>query len=188
MRSILTCGLTTIVLVASTTAGPVGPAVQPPAPLRLAIAGLVHGHVGGFLRGAQGRQDVQIVGVFDPDRTLLEGYAKQYKIPDSVLFTDLGAMLAKANPEVVGARMYEMLTTDLRDDIARVTAPTLFIGSGAFASAEQQGEILARAEKQLAKLPSHRVVLAPHARHFVMLDAPSLVLSEMDAFLRASGV
>jgi len=103
MRSILTCGLTTIVLVASTTAGPVGPAVQPPAPLRLAIAGLVHGHVGGFLRGAQGRQDVQIVGVFDPDRALLDGYAKQYKIPDSVLFTDLGAMLAKANPEAVAS-------------------------------------------------------------------------------------
>ena len=86
MRTILTSTLITAALFASISAGS---AVQQQPPLRLAIAGLVHGHVGGFLRGAQGRQDVQIVGVFDPDRTLLEGYAKQYKIPDSVLFTDL---------------------------------------------------------------------------------------------------
>ena len=72
MRTILTCALTTIAVLASMTPGS---AVQTPAPLRLAIAGLVHGHVGGFLRGAQGRQDVQIVGAFDPERALLDSYA-----------------------------------------------------------------------------------------------------------------
>src|SRR5260370_17217811 len=36
-------------------------------PLRLAIAGLVHSHVDGFLRGVRNRTDVQIVGVFEPD-------------------------------------------------------------------------------------------------------------------------
>ncbi|MDQ3149575.1 MAG: gfo/Idh/MocA family oxidoreductase, partial [Chloroflexota bacterium] len=46
-------------------------AQQPDPPLRLAIAGLVHGHVSGFLRTAQARQDVQIVGVFDADAALL---------------------------------------------------------------------------------------------------------------------
>ena len=44
------------------------PQAQEPPPLRLAIAGLVHGHVSGFLRGAQGRKDVEIVGVFDAGR------------------------------------------------------------------------------------------------------------------------
>ena len=99
MRMILTCAMATIGLLASAAAG----AARQPAPLRLAIAGLVHGHVGGFLRGAQGRQDVQIVGVFDPNRTLLDGYAKQYKLPDSVLFTDLSTMLSKTNPEAVAS-------------------------------------------------------------------------------------
>ena len=33
-------------------------------PLKLAIAGLVHGHVSGFLRNALARPDVQIVGVY----------------------------------------------------------------------------------------------------------------------------
>jgi predicted dehydrogenase len=99
MRIILTCALTTLGLLATSPAG----SARQPAPLRLAIAGLVHGHVGGFLRGAQGRQDLQIVGVFDPDRTLLDGYAKQYKLPESALFTDLAAMLTKTRPEAVAS-------------------------------------------------------------------------------------
>ena len=36
-------------------------------PLRLAIAGLVHGHVSGFLNAAKLRKDIDIVGLFDPD-------------------------------------------------------------------------------------------------------------------------
>ena len=52
-------------------------------PLRLVIAGLVHGHVSGFLRGAQGRTDVQIVGLFDPDAALLRSYGDRYKVPEA---------------------------------------------------------------------------------------------------------
>ncbi len=72
-------------------------------PLRLAIAGLVHGHVSGFLRAAQGRTDVQIVGVFEPDAALLRSYAERYKIPDTALFTDLGSMLDTIKPEAVAS-------------------------------------------------------------------------------------
>jgi hypothetical protein len=47
-------------------------------PLRLAIAGLVHGHVDGFLRAAKNRSDVQIVAIFDPDTALQQKYAQRY--------------------------------------------------------------------------------------------------------------
>jgi predicted dehydrogenase len=77
------------------------PAAQ--APLRLAIAGLVHGHVSGFLRGAQGRRDVEIVGIFDSDKALLQQYGQRYKLPDSALFTDLAAMLDRTKPEAVAS-------------------------------------------------------------------------------------
>src|SRR6266699_795675 len=73
------------------------------APLRLAIAGLVHGHVTGFLRAAQARQDVQIVGVFEPDAALRQKYAERYSLPASVLFDSLAAMLDRAKPEAVAA-------------------------------------------------------------------------------------
>jgi predicted dehydrogenase len=76
---------------------------QEPAPLRLAIAGLVHGHVSGFLRAAQGRTDVQIVGLFDPDPALLQRYAAAYKLPESAVFSDLSQMLDRAKPEAVAS-------------------------------------------------------------------------------------
>lgn len=75
----------------------------PPPPLRLAIAGLVHGHVSGFLRAAQPRRDVQIVGVYDPDGALLKQYGEKYGLPPSALFNDLAGMLDRAKPEAVAA-------------------------------------------------------------------------------------
>ena len=78
-----------------------GQDTQPP--LRLAIAGLVHGHVSGFLKAAQARQDVQIVGVFDPDRSLLRKYGERYKLAESLLFTDAGAMVQATKPEAIAA-------------------------------------------------------------------------------------
>src|SRR5689334_5012632 len=72
-------------------------------PLRLAIAGLVHGHVSGFLRSAQGRHDVEIVGVYEPDKTLLQRYGDQFKIPAAAQFTSLDEMLDRTKPEAVAS-------------------------------------------------------------------------------------
>ncbi len=72
-------------------------------PLRLAIAGLVHGHVSGFLKAAQSRADVQIVGVFDPDRELQRKYAALYKSPETVFFSDLATMLERTTPQAVAS-------------------------------------------------------------------------------------
>ena len=70
-------------------------------PLRLAIAGLVHGHVDGFFRAVRARNSVQIVGVFEPDTALQKKYAQKYGLAESVFFTDLGAMLDGVKPEAV---------------------------------------------------------------------------------------
>jgi len=85
-------------------------------PLRLAIAGLVHGHVSGFLRGAQGRSDVQIVGVFDPDPALLRSYGERFNIPDAARFTDLNTLLDRVKPEAIAS------FTNTRDHAAVVEA------------------------------------------------------------------
>jgi predicted dehydrogenase len=71
------------------------------APLRLAIAGLEHGHVSGFLRNAKARADVQIVGVYDPDAALRATYAKTFALPAEILFDKLDAMIERARPEAV---------------------------------------------------------------------------------------
>jgi predicted dehydrogenase len=72
-------------------------------PFRLAIAGLVHGHVGGFLRGAQGRSDVQIAGAFDPDPALLRSYGDRFNIPEAARFTDLKTMLDRVKPDAIAS-------------------------------------------------------------------------------------
>jgi len=79
------------------------PHAQEPPPLRLAIAGLVHGHVSGFLRAAQVRKDVELVGVFEPDASLLRQYAERYKFPDTAIFTDLVSMIDRAKPEAIAS-------------------------------------------------------------------------------------
>jgi predicted dehydrogenase len=76
---------------------------KPAAPLRLAIAGLVHGHVSGFLRAAKGRQDLQIVGIFDPDAKLRAKYAELTSLPESVFFSDLATMLDRTKPEAIAS-------------------------------------------------------------------------------------
>src|SRR6267142_5842604 len=72
-------------------------------PLRLAIAGLVHGHVDGFLRAVKARDDVQLVGVFDPEPALQQKYAQRYGLAGSLFFTELGAMLDRTKPEAVAS-------------------------------------------------------------------------------------
>lgn len=73
------------------------------APLRLGIAGLVHGHVSGFLRNSVKRSDVKIVGLSDPDPALRAKYAKQFGIPESALFAATSEMIDKAKPEAVAS-------------------------------------------------------------------------------------
>jgi predicted dehydrogenase len=70
-------------------------------PLRLAIAGLVHGHVDGFLRAVHNRNDVEIVGVYEPDTALQHKYGQKYGLADAVFFSDLAGMLDHVRPEAV---------------------------------------------------------------------------------------
>jgi predicted dehydrogenase len=72
-----------------------------PQPLRVAIAGLVHGHAEGFLSNAIRRSDVQIVGISDPDRALFNRYAAQFSLNSSLYFSDMEEMLRSAKPQAV---------------------------------------------------------------------------------------
>jgi len=89
-----------LALIASTiTAGAQSPEGKP---LRVAIAGLNHGHVSGFLNNAHRRAaDISIVAVWDPDRTLLEKYAASNHFTSDQLFSDLDKMLDTVKPEAV---------------------------------------------------------------------------------------
>lgn len=69
--------------------------------LRIGIAGLVHGHVGGFLQQNLHRPDIQIVGVAEPDKQLAETIASKFGLAPGILFANVEEMLTKAKPQAV---------------------------------------------------------------------------------------
>src|SRR5688572_8467764 len=80
------------------------PAATSAAPVRVAIAGLVHGHVTGFMRQLQGRtSDMTLVGVYEPDAALRQAFRERYKLPEHQMFASLDDLLQRAKPEAVAA-------------------------------------------------------------------------------------
>ncbi len=55
-----------------------GNAIAQEAPLRVAIVGLEHGHVGVFLKQFPNQHDVQLVGIVDADTELCHRYAQRF--------------------------------------------------------------------------------------------------------------
>lgn len=72
------------------------------APLRVVLAGLAHGHAGGFLRQAEPGV-VTLVGVWEPDDATWARYAKQPRLVGVKRHTDLAAALGEAGAEAVWA-------------------------------------------------------------------------------------
>ena len=71
-------------------------------PLRLAIAGLSHGHVD-WIFNRKDKSDVQVVGIYETNPELIERYADRYDIDEVLFFTDLAEMLDKVSPDAVSA-------------------------------------------------------------------------------------
>jgi glucose-fructose oxidoreductase len=70
-------------------------------PLRVAIVGLVHGHVEGFLGQLAKHPDVQLVGIAEPDPALQAKYQKKYSLPEELFFKDMARMIEERRPEAV---------------------------------------------------------------------------------------
>ena len=70
-------------------------------PVRIAVAGITHGHVGWIL--GRKKTDVTVVGIFEPDNELAQRYAKRYNFSTTLIYNDLGKMLDAVKPEAVVA-------------------------------------------------------------------------------------
>jgi len=70
-------------------------------PLRVAIVGLVHGHVHGFLSQYQHRPEIEIVAVVEPDSKLRAAAATRYNFQAAQMFADLDEMISKVRPQAV---------------------------------------------------------------------------------------
>jgi len=72
-----------------------------PAPIRVAIVGLVHGHVEGFLSALPGQQGIELVGIAEPDQSLFERYSKKYSLPATLYFPSMEKMIEARHPQAV---------------------------------------------------------------------------------------
>ena len=92
---------------AQTPAAATGPdqrAAAHTGPVRVAIAGLVHGHVTGFMRQLQGRgSDMELVAVFEPDAALRKAFRERYNVAEDKMFASLEDLLQRAKPEAIAA-------------------------------------------------------------------------------------
>src|SRR4051794_23261886 len=72
-------------------------------PLRLGMAGLVHGHAGGFLARYRDGKDVALVGISEPDLDVAARYIKQSRLDPATIHRSFDEMLDRAKPQAVVA-------------------------------------------------------------------------------------
>ena len=88
-------------------------------PLRLAIIGLDHGHVEGVLWNAMNRDDIQLVGIYDPRYDLFQKYKDKYNLDPDIFYANLAQMLDETKPQAAS-----VMTPIARHlDVVRICAP-----------------------------------------------------------------
>jgi len=79
-------------------------------PLRVVVVGLVHDHVGWIL-GYQNKNDIEVVGIAEPDQSLAEKYSKRYGYSMDIVYNSMEEAIEKTKPVAVLAfnNIYEHL-------------------------------------------------------------------------------
>jgi pimeloyl-ACP methyl ester carboxylesterase len=91
----------------------------------------------------------------------------------------------RSDPVFVGQAVYDLMTTDLRDQMDKVRVPVLTIGAAKAFAGDQERLAAVRAayERQIAGVQDHKLEMDPNALHFIMLDDPEYLLGAIDRFL-----
>jgi glucose-fructose oxidoreductase len=71
------------------------------APLRVAIVGLEHGHVEGFLHALPAHKDVELVGIADADPTLWKKYGSKFSLPETLFYKSMANMIERCHPQAI---------------------------------------------------------------------------------------
>ncbi|MBS1841084.1 MAG: Gfo/Idh/MocA family oxidoreductase [Acidobacteria bacterium] len=74
---------------------------QERAPIRVAIAGLVHGHAGGFLRALPHSNSAKLVAIVEPRTDIAHQYEMKFQLDAKLFYTDLEKMLNEQHPDAV---------------------------------------------------------------------------------------
>jgi pimeloyl-ACP methyl ester carboxylesterase len=90
-----------------------------------------------------------------------------------------------SSPVAVGNAMFDLYTTDLREEVAKITAKTLVLCSWiGYKEFNTKASTMVIFEKQYAKLKDVKLAMSDTAKHFIMLDEPAWYFDQIDAFLK----
>jgi pimeloyl-ACP methyl ester carboxylesterase len=90
----------------------------------------------------------------------------------------------------VSQAMYELYTTDLRDDIAEIEAPTLVLGSWiGYKDYGVTKEMIQRSfDYQYSRLDKVEIKISDTGKHFIMWDDFDFYIDEIEQFLNANPI
>ena len=99
-RSLVTCPVSRILssLFFASFLGAVPGVQASEAPMRVAIVGLEHGHVDGFLHSLPSHDNVQLVGIADADPALFAKYRAKYGLSETLFFKSMANMIEVRRP------------------------------------------------------------------------------------------
>lgn len=111
-------------------------------------------------------------------------------VTDSARITQVARWSQVSDPATTAQAMYDMYTTDLRADLARIQQPVLVLGTwaGYAAYGATKEGVRATFTRQYAQLPQARIELSEAGRHFLMYDDTAWFFAQTDAFLRQPAV
>ncbi len=119
------------------------------------------------------------------------GAATRFMVTSPADLEKVTAWGLASDQEAVADAMADLMSLDLRRDIARIASPTLVLGTwaGLHEQLKSYGMDVPREsfvetfQGQFAELPKLHFAMAERSRHFIMLDDPEWFFAQLDTFL-----
>lgn len=93
--------------------------------------------------------------------------------------------LIKSDRETISQSTFEMMTTDLRDEVKNIKAPILVLGSwyGLKDYGITKDFVYSAYKKQFSKAINCKIEIAESAKHFIMWDEPIWFYEKIESFI-----
>lgn len=132
---------------------------------------------------ATGQRDAMSQG--GQGENALRGMLQMMTTGDTSIERGLSMSLNSHGPTVAQA-MYELNTTDIRNDLTKIQTPTLILGAWIayqqFGSTKESTSAIFNT--QYANHPNYTLEMSDHGRHFIMWDDPDFFFAQLDSFLK----
>ena len=92
-------GVCTLLIAARNASSQVGPVVG--RPIKVAVAGLVHDHIAGFLPQLAHNSDVELVGIVETNPALISRYQHDFHLKPELFFSQLDTMISRQHPDAI---------------------------------------------------------------------------------------